>query len=162
MLLLELTLLQIETELVFYQNFQHSSDSLGILFNSPGEDENIIQVYYYYFFSDEVPEDVIHYCLEDSQTVSHSKEHHQRFKQAIVGIESGLPLVSRLDAYIVETPADVQFSKVFGSGELQHEFGNEGQGILIFYHYGVESPVVLYQLERTVLLLDEEHQSGYR
>jgi len=128
-----------------------------MLFNSPGKDENIIQVYYHYPFSDEVSEDVVHYCLEGSQTVSYSKEHHQRFEQAMVGMEGGLPLVSRLDAYVVETLADVQFSKVFGSGKLQDEFGNEGQEILILYHHRVESPIVLYQPERTVLLFDKEH-----
>jgi len=75
----------------------------------------------------------------------------------MVGMEGGLPLVSRLDAYVVETLADVQFSKVFGSGKLQDEFGNEGQEILILYHHRVESPIVLYQPERTVLLFDKEH-----
>ena len=72
-------------------------------------------------------------------------------------MEGGLPLVSGLDVYIVETPVDIQFSKVFSSMELWYKFRNEGQGILVLYHYGAESPVVLYQPERTILLLDEEH-----
>jgi len=72
-------------------------------------------------------------------------------------MEDGLPLISRLDVYIVETLADIQFSKVFGSAELQHEFGNKRQGVFALYYHGVESLVVLYQPERAIFLLDEEH-----
>jgi len=72
-------------------------------------------------------------------------------------MEDGLPLISRLDVYIVETLADIQFSKVFGFAELQHEFGNKGQGVFALYYHGVESLVVLYQPERAIFLLDEEH-----
>ena len=115
-----------EAELVLHQDFQYSLDSLGILFDGPGKDENIVQVHYHYPFSNKVPEDIIHYCLEGGQTVSHSKEHYQRFEQATVGIEGSLSLISELDTYIVETPVDVQFGKVSGSTELQHEFGDEG------------------------------------
>jgi len=72
-------------------------------------------------------------------------------------MEDSLLLVSRLDVYVVETLADVQFSKVFGSMELQHKFGDERQGVLILYCYEVKSLIVLYQLERTIFLLDEEY-----
>ena len=147
---------------MFYQDFQYTLDSFSILFNSPGEDKDIIQVHYYYSFSDKVPEDVVYHCLEDSQTISHFKKHHQEFKQTIVYIEDSLLLIFRLDVYVVETPVDVQFSKIFGSTELQHKFGDKGQRIPILYCYRVEGSVVLYQLERTILFFDEEHQGGHR
>ena len=41
--------------------------------------------------------------------------------------------------------------------ELQHKFGDERQGVLILYCYEVKSLIVLYQLERTIFLLDEEY-----
>jgi len=80
----------------------------------------------------------------------------------MVGVESSLPLVSRLDVYIVKTPADVQFSEVLSSAELWHKFRDEGQKISVLYHYWVESPVVLHQLERTVLFLDKEYWGSHR
>jgi len=58
-------------------------------------------------FRYEVLEDVIYHGLEGGWTVSHSKEHYQGFEQASIGLESRLPLVSRLNANVVETPTDV-------------------------------------------------------
>ena len=103
---------------MFHQDFQYSPDSFSILFNSSSENEDIIQVHYHYFFSDEVSENVVYYCLEDGQTVSYFKEYHQGFEQAIVSIEGSLLLISGLDMYVVETPVNIQLSKVFGSTEL--------------------------------------------
>ena len=53
------------------------------------------------------------------------------------------PLISRLDAYIIETPVDVQFCEVPGSMELGDELGDEGERIFILDGYGVQSMVVL-------------------
>jgi len=45
--------------------------------------------------------------------------------------------ISGLDAYIIETPADVQFCEVLGSTELRNEFGDEGEWISILNGYSV-------------------------
>jgi len=90
------------------------------------KDQNVVQVYYYDPFGYESPKDVIHHSLEGSRTVGHSKEYHKRFKEAVVGIESCFPFISRLDVYVIETPADVKFCEVLGSTEL----GDEGRGYL--------------------------------
>jgi len=50
--------------------------------------------------------------LEGGGTVGHSEKHHKRFKEAAVGAEGRFPFVSRLDAYVIETPADVKFCEV--------------------------------------------------
>jgi len=52
-------------------------------------------------------EDVIHHGLENGQTVGHSKEHYQGFEQVSIGLEGCLPLISRLNANIIETLTDV-------------------------------------------------------
>jgi len=62
----------------------------------------------------------------------------------MAGIEDSFLLISRLDIYIVKAPADIQLSNVFGSVELQYEFGDEGQEVLVLYHYRVKSLVVLH------------------
>jgi len=85
--------------------------------------------------------------LESGQAISHVKEHYQGFEQALIGPEGCLPLVSRLNADIVETLMNVQLGEVSGSAELRYEFGDEWEGVLILDCYGVERSVVLNQLE---------------
>jgi len=107
-------------------------------------------------------EDVVHHGLESSRTISHSEEHYKRFKQTTVGVKSRLPFISRLDAYIIEAPTDVEFCEVLGSVELRDKFRDERERVLIFDGYGVQRAIVLDQSERTIFLLNEEHQGCNR
>ena len=61
------------------------------------KDQNVIQAYYHNPFGYEGSEDVVHYSLEGSRTVGHSKEHHKRFEEAAVGVEGHFLFISRLD-----------------------------------------------------------------
>jgi len=71
------------------------------------------------------------------------EEHYEGFKEASVGVKGRFPLISRLDAYIIETPVDIQFCEVLGSAELGDELGDKGERIFILDGYGVQSAVVL-------------------
>jgi len=73
----------------------------------PSKDQDVVQVDHHDTFCYEVPEDVVHYGLEGGGAVGHAKEHYQRFKQASIGPESCLPLISGLDADVVETPTNI-------------------------------------------------------
>jgi len=75
--------------------------------------------------------------LEGSRAVGHPKKHYKEFEEATVGVEGCFPFISGLDAYVIETPADVQFCEVSGSIELRDEFGDEGERIFILDGYGV-------------------------
>jgi len=99
--------------------------------------------------------------LEGSGAVGHSKEHHERFKEAAIGVEGHLPFISRLDAYIIEPPPDVKFCEVLGSAELGDEFRDERDRVFILDSYGVQYVIVLDQPERTIFLLNEEHRGCY-
>jgi len=100
--------------------------------------------------------------LEGSQTVSHSKEHYQGFKQASISSEGCLPLVSGLNANVVKTPTDIQLGEVSGPVELEHEFRDQWKRVLVLDRHRVECSIVLNQLEQAVLFLDEEHWSCHR
>ena len=78
-----------------------------MLFLRLGEDQDVVQVDHHNTFHYEVPEDVVHHGLEGGQTVSYSKEHYQGFEQASIGSEGCLPLVSGLNANIVETSTNI-------------------------------------------------------
>jgi len=125
------------------------------------KDQDVIQVYYYDPFSYESSKDVIHYSLEGSGTVGHSKEHHERFEEVTVGVEGHLPFISRLDTYIIETPLDIKFCEVPGSTELGDKFRDEEEGISVLNGYGVQHTIVLDQLEQTIFLFNEEHKGCY-
>ena len=55
----------------------------------------------------------------------------------MVGAEGRFPFISRLDAYIIETPVDIQFCEVSGSAELRDEFRDERKRISVLDGYGV-------------------------
>jgi len=93
---------------------------------------------------------------------SHSKEHHQGFKQASIGLEGHLPLVSGLNADIIKTPTDIQLGKVSSSAELGHEFRDQWEGVFVLDCHGIEYTIVLNQSEQAILLLDEKHWSCHR
>jgi len=114
-----------------------------VLLFRPSKDQDVVQVDHYDTFRYEVPENVVHYSLESGWAVSHAKEHYQGFEQASIGPEDCLLLISGLDADIVETPTNVQLGEISGSAELQYEFGDEWEGVLIFDHHGIECSVVL-------------------
>jgi len=97
----------VEEEFVLLQDLQYLLDHLLVFFLCLGEDQDVIQIDHHNTLHYEVPEDVIHHGLEGSRTVGHSKEHYQGFEQTSIGPEGCLPLIPRLNADVVETPADI-------------------------------------------------------
>ena len=81
--------------------------------------------------------------MEGSGAVGHSEKHYEGFEKATVGMEGRFPFISGLDAYIIETPADIQFCEVLGSVELRDEFGDERKRISVLDGYNVQCTVVL-------------------
>ena len=128
----------------------------------PGKDQDVVQIDHHDTFCYEVPEDVVHHSLEGSQAVSHAKEHYQGFEQASIGPEGCFPLISGLNADVVETLMNVQLGEVSGSVELRYKFGDQWEGVLILDRHGIECLVVLNQLEGAVLFLDEEYRGCHR
>jgi len=107
------------------------------------KDQDVVQIHYDNPFCYDGSEDIIHYSLEGSRAVGHSKEHYEGFEEAPVGAEGCLSLISGLDAYIIETPADIQLCEILGSTELGDEFEDEGERIFILDSYGIQGMVVL-------------------
>ena len=113
----------------------------------PGKDQDVVQVDHHDTFRYEVPEDVVHHSLEGGRAVSHAKEHYQGFKQASIGPEGCLPLISGFNVDVVETPLNVQLGEVPGSAELRYEFRDRWEGVFILDCHGIECLVVLNQPE---------------
>jgi len=78
-----------------------------VLFLRLGKDQDIVQINYHDAFCHEILEDIVHHSLEGGQTVGYPKEHYQGFEQASIGLKSCLPLVSGLNADVIETPIDI-------------------------------------------------------
>jgi len=107
------------------------------------KDQDVVQVHYDNPFCYDSSEDIIHHSLEGSGAVGHSEKHYERFEEALVGVKGCLPLISRLDAYIIEAPADIQFCEISGAAELGDEFGDEGERVSVLDGYSIQSTVVL-------------------
>jgi len=63
--------------------------------------------------------------LKSGRAVGYPKKHYQGFKQASVGLEGHLLLVSGLNIDIVKTPIDIQLGEVFNSTKLGYEFRDQ-------------------------------------
>jgi len=96
-----------------------------VLFLYSSKDQDIVQIDHHNAFCYEVSEDVVYHDLENGQAVGHPKEHYQGFEKALIGLESCLPLVSRLNADVVETLMDIQLGEVSSSVKLEYEFGDQ-------------------------------------
>jgi len=81
--------------------------------------------------------------LEGSRAVGHSEEHHEGFEEAMIGAEGHFPFIFRLDAYIIEALADVEFCEAFSSVELRDEFGDERERISVLDGHGIQHTIVL-------------------
>src|SRR6266436_3165512 len=106
--------------------------------------------------------DVIHHCLEHCRGVAQSKEHDSWFKQALVSPECGLPLITLLDPHVVEPPAEVEYGEELSTMEAGQDIGDEGEGVGVLDCDLVQLLIVLYEVKRTILLLDEEHRGSHR
>jgi len=89
---------------------QYLQDFLDRLFMLPFclcKDQNVVQVHYDNPFCYDGSEDVVYHSLEGGGAVGHSKKYYEGFEEATVGVKDHFPFISGLDAYIIETPADI-------------------------------------------------------
>ena len=112
------------------EEFYHSSDNLPMFIQSLCEDEDIIQVYHYHAFEDQVFKYAIHHSLESGQTICQAEEHDKRFIEASICPKGGFPFVFDFHPDIVKTPMDIKFGEVLCSLQLINKFGNEGEQVL--------------------------------
>ena len=63
----------------------------------------------------QLSEDLVHRPLEGGGRVAEAEEHDGGLKQAPVGPEGSLPLISFLDPHIVVPPPNVQLGEVPGT-----------------------------------------------
>ena len=68
--------------------------------------QDVVHVYADNTLVNHIPEDLIHLQAE---------KHHQRFKQASVGLERSLSLISLLNPYVVVAPTDIHLGEDLGT-----------------------------------------------
>ena len=74
-----------------------------------GKNEDVIHVYDAKSLFDFVFESVIHYCLKCQGGIAQSKEQNGRLIKSKIGLEIHIPLIAIFDAYIVESPSNIEF-----------------------------------------------------
>ena len=90
------------------------------------------------------------------------KKHYQQLKKSTVCKKYGLPFISGLDLDIVETSANIQFSKIHCFLKLQNKLRDQEKWVLVLDSYYIKVSIILHQLERTVFFLDEKYQYSYK
>ena len=88
------------------------------MWNSINNNKDIVQIYYYHPFGDQIFKNCVHHCLEGGRAVGQSKEHHKWLIKASVGLEGCFSFVSVFHSDIVESPTYVQLSEVLSSLQL--------------------------------------------
>jgi hypothetical protein len=146
----------LKQQFVFTKSLQHQLHDLAMLFNVLGENENVIEVYTHHTFHNEILENVIHHGLEDGGRVSESEKHHQRFVETVIGMKCCLPLITCLHLHILVPPPHIKLSEELCMPKLIHQFGNEGERIVILDCDGVQHTIILYKVKHSLLLFDEE------
>src|SRR6266511_5025912 len=111
--------------------------------------------------SDEFVEDVVHHRLEGGRAIGETEEHNERFEEASVHSKCSLPLVTFLDANIVEPPSNVNFGEVLHSSEFHNELPDEREWVLVLHGHGIQGTVVLYQMEFAILFLNKEDRHSH-
>ena len=92
---------------MFRQYFQDSPDRSFMLLFRLCKDQNVVQVHYNNSLHYDGSEDIVYHSLEGGGAIGHPEKHYERFEEAMVSVEGCFPFISGLDAYIIETPADV-------------------------------------------------------
>ena len=57
---------------------------------------------------------------------------------------------------------NIEFGKIVDLLKFNNQFINQQEQVFILDSHYVESSIVLYQLEKTILFLDKEDQHSYR
>ena len=145
-------------EVQFHHALEDALGSFAVGFFVGGENKEVVHINDEPSFGNHVTERVVHEVLERGRGIGKPEEHYRWFEEAFMCDESGLPLVTVLDADIVVPPADVKFSKQFGIFEFVDEVGDEGEWIGVAGGMFVQVSVILTGVEATVLLFDKEER----
>ena len=74
-----------------------------------GGNEDVVHVDNHFACQDKVLKYGVHHRLESTGGIGESKEHNCWFKESSVCFESGFPLISFFDLYVIEPFSDVDF-----------------------------------------------------
>jgi hypothetical protein len=135
---------------------EYLPDDLTMVVEVGMRNEDVVKIDHDVSGQNEVLEDVIHHHLEGGQGVGKAEVHHQRLKEPLVSTEHSLPFVAFPDPDVVETPPDVEFHEEPGSLQTVNEIADQREQVPIFHGHCVKHPVVLDELEGTILLNEED------
>jgi hypothetical protein len=108
----KLTLGRFEEQVEVLKSLEHIGDFSNVREEGPfSGDDNVIHVDEYYPSVDKIFELFVHHGLKGGWGVAQAKKHNIAFKESTVCFEGGLPLVPFFDAYVIVSPAYVQFSE---------------------------------------------------
>ncbi|KAF8230462.1 hypothetical protein L208DRAFT_1281945 [Tricholoma matsutake] len=136
----------LQKQLVCTKVLQDKAHNVLMFINQFHKDEDVIQVDTDHSFHNEILKNIVHHRLECGRGVCESKKHHQGFEKPAIHAKRGFPFVTLFHAHIVVPPLHIKFCK----------------WISVFDHEGIESAIILYKPEGSILLLDKEDRGCHR
>ena len=152
---MELTLFRFSKELVLVQAPKHFPNVLDVVLHIVRIDQDVVKVYYHADI-EHICKDRVDKSLESGRGIGETKGHHLPFIGAIVSTEGSFPLIALSDANQMVSMPKIDFSVDLRLTRGVKEVGDEGSRVPILLEYFIKSLVVDAQLERAILLLDEE------
>src|SRR6266702_3525358 len=127
----------------------------------PCSDTNIIHIDSYcgpeqFVFEDNITIDEVHHRLEGRWGVGETEIHYCRFKEPISGFKGCLVFVSVANAYVIVSPAYVEFCVDMCVAQITYKISDEGKRILISNRDCVDFSVVLNRADFSILFANEE------
>ena len=104
----ELTLLQLAEQVLFFEYLQYCFNVLQMLCLVFAEDDNIIQVYYH---KGQMFKQTVHAMLESSRRIGQAKGHDKKLIMFPTCCEGGFRHIIIMDAYLMISRSQVQGGK---------------------------------------------------
>jgi len=108
----------------------------------------------------ELPEDVVHECLEGCRGIAQAERHHQELVEAVVSAECRLVDVGGPHANLVVPRPQVELGEEAGAVELVEQLVDDGDRKRILDGERVQRTVVDAKAPCPVRLLDEDDRRG--
>ena len=103
---------------------------------------------------------MIHERLESRWSVTEPEEHDGRFKESERSDERSLPLVFFANMNVVKSPSDIKLGENHGVFHIVNQFRDKRQGVGIGDGMGVQVPIVLTGMKRTIFRCYKEKGGG--
>src|SRR4051812_28899618 len=152
----EFTLRQLGIQLLLFQNLQHNSQMLFMLFFRFRVNQNVINEYHYKPIQVSM-KNTVHVLHEYSRRISDTEGHHRILVVSIPSPERGLLNVVFFYSNLVISRPQINLRKHTSTHQLIHQVINSGKWILVLYRHFIQLPIINTKPHTSIFLLYKQY-----